>query len=303
MKTPKNTDAAQPEAGALIPSPMAQPGQLVAATLMARFAGMAGAGSENITADAKAVPFLRLLQAKSPEVENDPDVYKAGMLVHSITGDRYDIREKGGNPMPFLLCHFHKEIVEWGDKDAGDGGIKKRHACTPAALAKIQALPKKEGGNGKGAPLLPNGHTMVETAYHDVVLLTPTGPVAGCLPLKSSGLTPSKKLMHVVDSQVMTLPNGQTFKPPVFAKVYAIQSFLDKRKTGAQETFINVRFQLIGTVTDEASLAMAEEFYKSIQAGTVVRDDEQKAQDGPETSDMDTGAGNGPVSDKDEVPF
>jgi len=307
MKTKPN--AAPSDTKALVPAnaPAGEGAEVVVASdFMNRFAAMAGAGAENITADAKAVPFLRLLQAKSPEVENDGDNYRAGMLVHSITGERYDIREKGGNPLPFLLCHFHKEIVEWGDKDAGNGGIKKRHACTPAALTKLATLPRKEGGTGKGAPVLPSGNTLVETAYHDVVLLTPEGPVAGCLPLKSSGLTPSKKLMHVVDSQVMTTPDGKSFKPPTFAKVYAVQSFLDKQKTGAQNTFQNVRFQLIGTVTDEASLMMAEEFYKSIQAGHVVRDDEQKLEgaDAPaEGSEAPENGSGAPAPSDDDVPF
>ena len=268
-------ETAQPEPGnALTVAPAA--GELIAApALLAQFAALAGQGMENVTQDAMAIPFLRLLQAKSPEVENDPDNYKPGMLVHAITGDRYDIREKGGNPLPFLQCHFDKQIVQWGDRDLGRGGLKKRYPCTSAALTKLNNLPRNE----KNKILAPDGSgdTLEETAYHYMVLLPASGPVVGVLPLKSTGLTPSKKLMRTVDNQVMTLPGGKTFKPPTFAKVYAIQSFLDKQKTGAQNTFMNVRFALVGTVTDEASFAAAQAFYESIQNGVAKLDDEQEA--------------------------
>ncbi len=120
---------------------------------------------------------------------------------------------------------------------------------------------------------------------------------AGVLPLKSTGLTPSKKLMRIVDGQIMKTPSGKTFKPPTFAKVYSITSFLDKQKSGAQNTFMNVRFSLVGDVQDEMTYAAAKAFYESIKGGTAKLDDSAEGATGSDTSNSATTPGD------DDVPF
>ena len=266
-------------------------------SLMDQFAENAGAGSENITNDAMAIPFLRLLQAKNPEVENDPDNFKPGMLLHSITGRTYDIREKGGKPLHFMQVFFAKQIVEWGDKDAGKGGLKARHVCDAKSLAALEKLPR----NDKNKILAPgdSGNTLEETAYHYLILLPEDGPEVGVLPLKSTGLTPSKRLMRTIDTQIMRTPDGRTFKPPTFAKVYSVQSFLDKQKSGAQNTFVNLRFNLVGDVTEQAHFDAAVAFYKSITAGTAKLDDSAEGGASADTHDGHEGAG----GTDDDTPF
>ena len=264
-----------------------------------QFAEYAGAGAENVTIDAMAVPYLSLMQAKTPLVETDPENYKAGMLYHSITGKAYDIREKGGKPLEFLLCHFQKQIVEWGDKDAGNGGLKGRHVCDAPSLAALEKLPRNE----KNKILAPNGtgNTLEETAYQ-FMLLMPGEDVldAGVLPLKSTGLTPSKKLMRQLDSRPMkSRPEGKPFKLPLFATVCTIESFLDQQKSGARNYFQNVRFALKGELTDEMALFAAMAFYKSIQGGAAVLDD--KHEEGSASAEH-SGAGSDQGGD-DNVPF
>ncbi len=240
-----------------------------------------------------AIPYLRLLQAKSPEVENDPDTFKPGMLFHSITSKGYDIREKGGKPLHFLQVFFNKSIIEWGDKDAGNGGLKARHECTPASLAALEKLQRSD----KNKPLAPNGtgNTLEETAYHFWLILDGDAFEAGVLPLKSTGLTPSKRLMRTIHSQIMKLPNGKTFKPPTFAKIYSVQSFLDKQKGGAGNTFVNLRFALVGDVQDELAYASAKAFYDSIKRGAAKLDDSAEAGAASDGHSQDTNT--------DDVPF
>lgn len=305
----KLKDAAPQGTALAVQSPAPEEIAVAAHGLLDQFAEFAGAGSENVTADAMAVPYVSLMQAKTPLVETDPENYRQGYLFHSITGKTYDIREKGGKPLCFLLCHFAKQIVEWGDKDRGTGGLKKRHACTAQTLAALEALPKNE----KGKPLAPNanhaifplagrqeGNILEETAYHFLVLLPADGSVdVGVLPLKSTGLTPSKKLMRQLDSRPLkTAAGGKVFKLPYFSTVCTIESWLDQQKHGARNLFQNVRFTLQEELTDNAIFQAALAFYKSVQGGTAVLDDsheEGSASGG--TSNADNGAGD------DEVPF
>lgn len=252
----------------------------IVSSLAARFAEDAGAGRENVTSDAMALPFLKLLQAKG-EAETDPERYKAGMLLHSITGNGYDIREKGGKPLHFLLCHFSKQIVEWGDKDAGNGGLKARHACTAASLEVYNSLPKNDKkkvlapslGKTPFPPAETPGNLLEETAYHYMLMLLEDGALdVGVLPLKSTGLTPSKKLMRQVDTA--------SVKAPTFAKIYSVESFLDEQKTGAHNKFYNVRFAVVGDVTDAMEYkeyAAAKAFYLSISGGKAKLDDQAES--------------------------
>lgn len=274
-----------------------EPTALANTGFLDQFAEFAGAGAENVTADAMAVPYLSLMQAKTPLVETDAENFKAGMLYHSITGKAYDIREKGGKPLSFLLCHFQKQIVEWGDKDAGNGGLKGRHASTAESLAALEKLERNE----KNKILAPNGtgNTLEETAYQFMLLLPEDGNFnAGVLPLKSTGLTPSKKLMRMLDSRPMkTRPGGKPFKLPLFATVCTIESFLDQQKSGARNYFQNVRFALKGELTDEMALFAAMAFYKSVQGGTAVLDDSHE-----ENTAASTQPGSDNQSD-DNVPF
>jgi hypothetical protein len=55
---------------------------------------------------------------------------------------------------------------------------------------------------------------------------------------------------------------------------------------------MNIRFALVGTVTDEASFAAAQAFYESIQNGVAKLDDEQEAgqagHDAPDSTGSDS---------------
>ena len=89
-----------------------------------------------------AIPFLKLVQKASPIIDTNPDA-RPGMLLNSVSGDLY-------SELILIPCGFKKEVVEWADRDSGDG-IQGSHPWDTPLMA--DATP-----NEKNIPTLPNGN-------------------------------------------------------------------------------------------------------------------------------------------------
>lgn len=61
-----------------------------AVAIMSQFEGV-DTGFEEMSADDLQLPRLKLLQAMSPELEND-DALRAGQVLNSVTGDCIQVR-------------------------------------------------------------------------------------------------------------------------------------------------------------------------------------------------------------------
>jgi hypothetical protein len=121
----------------------------------------AGAGTSQLGMDDVAVPYLYVLQALSPQANPDSEAYiegaKAGMFYNNVTNEIFDGREVGLEVIP---CAYERKLVEWVHRDDG-GGYVQDHSVESNILSQC-----KPDANGK--PRLPNGHMIVETAYHYV---------------------------------------------------------------------------------------------------------------------------------------
>lgn len=90
---------------------------------LALFEGDAGEGFENATGADFALPFLKLLQKMSPEVDRDKGEYIAGaepgMYLDTATKELLETFD-------FVPCFYHRAMVEWHDIDGG-GGFVAQH--------------------------------------------------------------------------------------------------------------------------------------------------------------------------------
>ena len=71
-------------------------------------------GFEDMGADDLQLPRLKLLQAMSPEIEND-EALRAGQILNSVTGDSWS--SDGG--VKVIPCVYHKTYVEWAPQGSG----------------------------------------------------------------------------------------------------------------------------------------------------------------------------------------
>jgi len=172
-----------------------------------------GEGFENLTAADYAVPFLRILQLLSPQVnKNSPDYItgaEPGMFFNTVTEKLY------GNEVNLIPLTFQKVWLEWlPDR----GGLTGKHE--PYSIK----INKSDFSNWK----TPGGNTISECLlfYCLVIGHLEDGPLV--FSLFSSGIKHGKNW----NTQIMLthLPNGK--KAPYFSSVWKLKTVLNKNQMG-----------------------------------------------------------------------
>ena len=125
-------------------------------TLPAHLAQSSGRGMENVTQDDVAMPYLSVLQALSPQIE-EVDGAKAGMLYNSITQELYD-------EVNVLNLHFKRQYSIFKKRDLG-GGYEGAHPSREAALAHLKDVVQAS----------PADYDIQETHTHILLLLDDAG--------------------------------------------------------------------------------------------------------------------------------
>lgn len=160
----------------------------------------------NISLQDISIPYLYILQGNSPQTNPDHPKYidnaKAGMLYLTNIEKVFDGRDAG---LIFVPCFYERLITEWKPRESG-GGLVAYHPAETELM--LQAKP-----NEKGQLFLPNGHQVIETAYHYFIVRDPsTGTWYQTIaPFKSTALKASRKM----NSQLSTtnIPNTDKRAP------------------------------------------------------------------------------------------
>jgi len=196
----------------------------------------AGGGFEGTKAKDLTIPFLMLLQANSPQVENhQPEGSKTGMLLNSVTGVLYDANYDRKNVkagVPFQPCFRQDAYVEWTPRDNG-GGIVDRHM--PDAKVVVDAIAAAEKKFGKLK--LKNGNELVQTHYIYGNTLDEEGKMPNGFAVISCTGTKIKPFKNWFTAMYML--KG---RPPLFAHRILLQSFPDSNKKGKFANFVFAPF-------------------------------------------------------------
>lgn len=155
----------------------------------------AGAGSEEVTREEMALPFLGLLQALSPQVAKREDAYiedaEPGMFFDTVRQTLWD----GEEGMLVIPCHMSPVVVEWVNREAG-GGFVAVHPNMKAARKACQD---------------PENHDLVQTHQHAVLVQNPDKTWSEAIwPMKSTALTPSRQWNSRIAMQERTFLNTDT---------------------------------------------------------------------------------------------
>jgi len=114
------------------------------------------AGNENVTADDLKIPMLKVLQALSPELQEDNAKYiegaKAGMIANTVTGEAV-------KSVKCMNLFYKKQFVLWLKREAGGGKV--------AEFDSKEAAQQYMTDSG----LDPSMHDIAETATHYLLLL------------------------------------------------------------------------------------------------------------------------------------
>ena len=169
---------------------------------------MSGQGFENTDKDAYAIPFLRILQPGSPQVQEDEASYiegaKPGMMFNTITMQLY------GKEAKVIPITYNRSFIEWVPNR---GGFVKDHGSDPAILDRIETIDDKHNS------ILDNGNIIQDTRTHIVLLADDilAGPVI--LSMTSTGIKHSRKWMTLMNG--IRIPNS-TKQAPMFACIWKV---------------------------------------------------------------------------------
>jgi len=133
------------------------------------YGDMAGAGFDGMDADDQIVPFVRMLQALSPEVAKKSERIegaKAGMFINTATKDVFE-------SFYFVPVSTRQVYVEWRSREDG-GGIVAQHEVRSDVVANARAKATKFNDLRTA-----DGNELIQTYYVAGLMLDSADDVDG----------------------------------------------------------------------------------------------------------------------------
>lgn len=258
----------------------------------------AHAGFEGTTIADLSIPFIKIMQSNSPEVEDEliPGI-KSGDLINSVSKEILK--------QPLVVQPVFKEaaIVEWVPRNKG-GGLAGRHE--PDSEMFLNAIEKNGGSrippkdaDGKRIPFKsPDGNDLVETYYIYCLMMDATGEEIEGFCVLSFASTNIKVYKDWLTS-MYTLKGA----PPIYANRCKVSTAKQKNESGTFYTFSigplneTYRTSLInpGTPEGQSLLTEGRDFAKMIDNGLARADFDSIAGDSADAPAQSSG--------DDEMPF
>ena len=218
------------------------------------FEADANQGSQNISQEDLALPFLKVLGQLSPEVNKTHGKYvegaEPGKIINTVTNALYD----SINVVP---CHYKRQYIEWQDRGASSGA--------PVAIHEADSDIISQTTRGKDyKDRLPNGNYLDNTANHFVLVLG-KNPQTALISMKSTQLKVSRKWNSMMMGIKLQGKNG-LFTPPTYSHIYKLSTVQMSNDKG---TWFGWDVAKVGPVGDKSSYEMAKSFAVSVGKGEV----------------------------------
>jgi len=219
------------------------------------FEADANAGSQNITQEDLALPFLKVLGQLSPEVNKKDSKYTAGAepgkIYNTVTTELYD-------EIDVLPVFYKRQYVEWQDRGTSMGA--------PVAIHEVNSGVINEATRDKmNKDRLPNGNYLENTANHFVVLLSGSTPSTALISMKATQLKISKKWNTMMMSIKMRGKDG-LFTPPTYSHIYRLKTVQQSNDKG---TWYGWDVSKLDTIKDKSAYEIAKNFAERLSKGKV----------------------------------
>jgi len=186
------------------------------------YEGLAGQGFENQTSDDYTIPFLQILQALSPQLEDNDDL-KVGMILNSVTGEV----TAGKDGVAFIPATTHHQYVEWKPRSAG-GGFVAVHE--PGDEMVKNCIANQDFGVYK----TPDGNDLIETFYVYGISIDGDGsPSQAVLSFSGTKIKKYKAWMTKAKTIQIVLEGGRRIPAPLFAHRYRLRTVGEKNNKGS----------------------------------------------------------------------
>jgi hypothetical protein len=186
------------------------------------YADYAGAGFENQTSEDYSIPFLQILQALSPQLQEN-DNLRQGMIINTVTGEVWD----GKKGIAFVPASTQHVYVEWRPREQG-GGFVGIHEINSEVVAHAKAQSLEFGKY-----YTPEGNELIETFYVYGIALDDDGNASeAVLAFSSSKIKKYKGWMTKAKTIQIPLPDGRRIPAPLFAHRYRLKTVSEKNNKG-----------------------------------------------------------------------
>ena len=221
------------------------------------FEADADKGSQNITQDDLALPFLKVLGQLSPEVNKQHGKYvqgaEPGMILNTVSNDCYD----GSKGIEVLPVYYHRQYVEWQDRGESKGAPVAIHSAASDILSKTTR-------DKSYKDRLPNGNYLENTANHYVVLLGKT-PTTALISMKATQLKVSRKWNSMMMGIKLQGKNG-LFTPPTYSHIYKLKTVQMSNDKG---TWFGWDVSKLGPISNKSVYDIARSFAERVSKGEI----------------------------------
>lgn len=220
------------------------------------FASNEGAGLDYDTNDLQ-IPFIRLIQALSPQIKKSDPAYiegaSQGDIFNTVTGQHWG-GEEGVTVIP---CYQETKYLKFKPREQG-GGFMGELAKDDPDVSRTTRSGAKE--------ILPDGNELVKSDQHYCLVIDEDGiPGFGIIDMKSSGLKVSRRWKTQIKMLTVKHPKtGALVSPPLFGTQWKLSVVEESNDMGS---WFNWTVSNAGFVQDREVLEAAMNFRKSIMSG------------------------------------
>jgi len=227
------------------------------ANLMSELVEFAGEGMDSIGRDDMQIPFLRLIQTTSPQLNKQESVYiksaSGGDLFNTVTGEYWD-SEEGVYVIP---CGYTVKYLEFQLRTEGGGFMGELKGNDP-----LLTQTQRDGGT----ELLPSGNELIRSAQHLVMLVdikTGATQTAIC-DMKKTQLKVSRRWNTMKNG--IRLPSGKPM--PLYGTAWSIKTVAESNDQGSWYNY-KIDRETVVTKDLEAMMLEARTMYQSFRKGEI----------------------------------
>tara|TARA_R100001443_G_scaffold30406_1_gene44047 strand:+ start:24175 stop:24939 length:765 start_codon:yes stop_codon:yes gene_type:complete len=221
-----------------------------------------GTGLEETTVEDFAIPFIRVLQPMSPQLNKASGSYvegaSAGDLYNTVTNSVYS----GDKGIVLVPSAYIKKYIEWVPREKGGGLVNANHDIS--ILSECRKDPESRRFYTK------DGNEIVETAQFYVLVLDPE-PQQAVIAFTSTQLSVARKWLTMMRMARVQNSQGQHVEAPMFAYTYRLTTTSQSNDKGTWNSFsISQEGQ-----TSLADAQVAKTFMTAARSGEVEVKEEQ----------------------------
>ena len=231
------------------------------ANLLSEMVADSGVGLSNVTADDMQIPFLRILQALSPQlIKSNSDYIKGaeqGDIFNTVTHQVW----KADEGITVVPCYFEQKLLEFVPRSQGGGFVQELKKTDPNVLA-VQK--DKE----TGMDMLPSGNELVRTGQHYVKIINEELGMLepAIIDMKKTQMKRSKIWVTQMSMQTIKSPDGSSRPAPMFSNKWKLKTIADGNDKGSWYSW---QIEKVGLIDTLDMYNECKEFHNNVSTGAV----------------------------------